>query len=250
MTHDKIIQLIVPIAPIRVEANDRSEMCTQALCGERASVLEKGEKDWIRIRLASDGYEGWTDGKQWSSFAHANDQFLLQRPISSWEREDGSVLQMPAGARIDLYGNRWSLNGESMTPLHPVNELFASPSNPLDAAIQFMGTPYLWGGKSVLGMDCSGLIQIAFALAGKPLPRDASQQVHEGKLLPWAQREPGHVAFFQNLEGSVIHVGIMASMDAIIHAAGEVRVDEVNEKGIWKENRLTHRFHSLRAIPS
>lgn len=250
MSREDIIQLIVPIAPLRTEANDRAEMCTQVLCGELAVVLELGEQDWIRIRLVADGYEGWTDGKQWSNTLSPSDQFVLQRPLSSWEREDGAVVQLPAGGRVAKQGDTWVWNKGLMVPLHPMNELFEAPGGPLDAVIRFMGAPYLWGGKSALGIDCSGLIQVAFDLAGTSLPRDASQQVHAGELVTWEAREQGHVAFFHNQKGSIVHVGILSSRDSIIHAAGEVRLDDLNERGIWRGNRQTHQLHSIRFIPS
>lgn len=250
------IELVVSCAPIRTQPSDISEMCTEALAGEVAVVQEIGTKDWIRIQLVGDDYEGWTDRKQWFFF-HAGaakhigaKYFRVQSPVSPWLRPDGAVLQLPAGSIVSLGDDHstWSLAGNDLSPLFPLDDVFQAHQSPLDAAQAFIGSPYRWGGRSVWGMDCSGLIQLAYVLCGKKLPRDASQQALKGGLIHWVNRSPGDLVFFKNVSGSITHVGILKTLDTIIHAAGEVRLDAMKEDGIWRDQTKTHSISCIRRI--
>lgn len=240
--------LVVPLGPVRTEPSDRAELSTQALAGEPAHVLELGEKDWIRIQLEADGYAGWVDRKQWRLRpAQTAPSFQLQAPTSRWLRSDGAVLEFPAGARLTCEeGGEWSLNGVGMEPLDPVGRMLEPAGHGVDAAERFLGAPYLWGGKAVYGMDCSGLVQLAWQLVGRQVPRDASDQALVGiEVLP-GQELRGDLAFFENESGKVIHVGVLLDAQTILHAAGEVRIDAFTASGIFRDGALTHRRHSVR----
>ena len=186
---DRIV-LVVPVGPLRVDANDRAELCTQALAGERAEVLNTGAKDWMYVQLESDGYTGWVDRKQWAAPVDDSEStFILQAPFSGWLRGDGALLHCPAGSRLlrDDAGY-WSLNGNVLEPVEPVGRALEAAEDAVEAAEQFLGAPYLWGGKTATGIDCSGLVQVAWILMGQDVPRDASQQAEVGQSISWGEQ--------------------------------------------------------------
>ncbi|MAI22720.1 MAG: hypothetical protein CL828_01570 [Crocinitomicaceae bacterium] len=242
------IILVVPVGPIRVDASDRAELCTQALAGESAVIIETGEKDWIQIQLDSDGYTGWVDRKQWSlPMPVSGSAFVLQAPSSAWLRGDGALLQLPACSQLMLDGaGHWNLNGIGLEPVDALGRSLEVSEDAVEAAQQFLGAPYLWGGKTSAGVDCSGLVQVAWKLMGQDVPRDASQQLEVGDPVSWGEQKRGDVVFFQNIMHRVVHVGVLLDSTNILHAAGEVRVDALVHEGIKKGDSLTHAFHSIR----
>jgi cell wall-associated NlpC family hydrolase len=131
-----------------------------------------------------------------------------------------------------------------------ISELDQVNQSPLGYAELYMNTPYLWGGKSLFGIDCSALIQNSFKIAGINLPRDASQQVFKGKDVQWENRKTGDLVFFKSKSGKVSHVGILADKNSIIHAHGRVRLDKIDNKGIWNEelNWYSHLTYCVKRI--
>lgn len=125
----------------------------------------------------------------------------------------------------------------------------ASPS--LVARQQYLDAPYLWGGRTVMGIDCSGLTQVCFKACGVQLLRDASQQVLQGTAVDSLQQaQPDDLCFFANAQGRIIHVGIYLGNGQIIHASGQVRIDNLTPQGIihHETQQLTHHLHSIRRI--
>lgn len=252
---ENFFEIAVPVAPLRSSPSDRAEMVSQMLAGEYCRFIASGEKDWVEIELVNDGYKGWCDVKQLLpavmnlNTGHSNTFVLTQAPISLWRRESGAQLALPAGSRLqcNLTGE-WQLAGSSIQPLTALDVCFAPCASPLEAAMNLQGSPYLWGGKTVLGVDCSGLTQLAFFLCGISLPRDASEQIKVGSSVEFEARAPGDLAFFSNEQGAIIHVGIVANKESIVHAAGEVRVDKLDSKGISSEGNYTHTLDSIRRI--
>ncbi len=234
--------------PVRKENSDTSEMVTQILFGDHFKVLEK-QKKWSRIRIAFDNYEGWIDNKQYQSlseqeyntYANTPNSFLVDL-VDFAIGKDQMLTPLSIGA--NLKANSWlnyTSEGESVSQkLHK--------SKLIDLALHYLNSPYLWGGKTPFGIDCSGLTQMVYKIAGYPLLRDASQQVTQGKPLSFIEEsEPGDLAFFDNKDGEIIHVGIVMENNYIIHAHGKVRIDRLDHSGIFNVDTNLY-SHNLRVI--
>ena len=223
----------VPVAPVRSSPSDAAEMVTQFLFGEEVEILE--EKDqWRKCRSKNDGYEGWLDEK------------LLD---SNGDVSSGLVYS-PLAKAITKYGENYYPAGSKVGQASG-----SAPKDLLDAAQRFEGAPYLWGGKTILGIDCSGLTQLAATLCGIQIPRDAKDQIQVGEEVPFATlAESNDLAFFDNEEGNIIHVGVIRKNDeqdySILHAAGEARWDRFDQQGIYREDRgkYTHKLRVIRRM--
>jgi hypothetical protein len=206
-------------------------MVSQGLFGEYAFVLECGERDWVRLRFETDGYTGWADAKQWDLAPETEGgEARLTALWADADRGEGTRLRLSMGACVAADSG--------------------SSEDWVELAAQWLGSPYLWGGRTPAGVDCSGLVQVTGLAFGISLPRDASAQAQVGEEVLWADRKRGDLAFFANAEGRVTHVGILSSPEEIIHAAGEVRKDRLTKEGIYRADRSepTHVFHGMRRV--
>ena len=236
------------IVPLRAEAADSSELVTQVLYGEVFKVLESRKK-WSRIRLAFDSYEAWIDNKQFLFIEEENYKDISrQTPIVCEDlvdmvsTKDNQMLSIVMGSSLNgLAILNHDFEGSS------VEAKFAK-DNLINTALLYLNTPYLWGGKTPFGIDCSGFTQMVYKLNGYPLKRDASQQVEQGEALSFIEEsEPGDLAFFDNAEGDITHVGIIMKDNYIIHAHGKVRIDRLDHTGIFNIQTSLH-THKLRVI--
>lgn len=242
----------VSVSPLRAESSDRSEMVTQLLFGEKAEILES-RKNWIRVKADFDGYEGWADPKQFLELNEAeyhsirNDQFASES--FNLAVENGMPLTLPMAAiLVNLAEGKIRFGPKEIEYLGESRTGNSSKSDLADLAQMYLNTPYLWGGKSVFGIDCSGLVQQVYKFAGANLPRDAYQQAEMGESLSFIEEaEPGDLAFFDNTEGKIIHVGIILGGNKIIHAHGKVRIDPFDTNGIFNTDSQTY-SHKLRVI--
>lgn len=240
---------LLPVVPMRAEPSDCSEMVNQLLFGDVCEVL-KVEDKWSWVRCLFDGYEGWVDNKQWKALEEVEVAKAWPIYVSNSIvdiRVNGELMRVPFGSRLP---REKVVTIAGMNIQHEI-EPSRSQLNLLDLAKIYLGSPYLWGGKTILGVDCSGFIQTIFKVYGLDLPRDASQQALIGEAVPdLSNIKLGDLVFFQNANGRVIHVGLYIDNGEIIHASGEVRVDALTAEGIYnrKAQKYTHKFHSIRRV--
>ncbi len=243
------------IVPVRKEPSDRAEMVTQWLFGETAEVLERTDK-WSRLRFDHDGYEGWVDNKQLLPCDTPNNEPDLRvlDSASIVDLGDRQVM-LPYGAVLPFHREGSILFQGRRVPVNAVtNTLDASGER--EALVEtfmhpFLGAPYLWGGRTPWGVDCSGLTQSLFMFMGIYLPRDAWMQAGEGEPVEFVElAEPGDLAFFDNEEGRIIHVGIVLSGHRIVHASGRVRIDMLDQQGIFdrEAQRYTHKLRLVKRV--
>jgi len=227
----------VTVAPLRAENSDKAEIVTEILFGESADILEVN-KNWTRIKMHYDGYEGWMDTKQ---IKPVSDDYLASRKVSV-VTEDFSTVLMKDGKTILSMGSEVEFPVVASRRSHDLRESIAL------TAREFINVPYLWGGKSFFAVDCSGFTQLVYKIHDIKLPRDTSQQVEVGESLSFVEEsEMGDLAFFENTEGKIIHVGIMLENQKIIHASGKVRIDTLDSSGIFNKE-LNQHTHKLRVI--
>lgn len=244
------------IIPVRAEASDASEMVTQLLFGELYKVTETRKK-WVKIRCTFDGYEGWIDRKQALSIEKETYYYLKsQTPAYSADplqlidfQVESQHLFVPQGSSFYGYQEGTFSWLENTIPFAGhVYDKQISKADFVDIALSYLNAPYLWGGRTPFGIDCSGFSQMIYKIGGKKIPRDASQQALLGEPLSFIEEaEPGDLAFFDNAEGLITHVGILLANNYIIHASGKVRVDRLDQHGIFNAEERAH-THKLRVI--
>lgn len=236
------------IVPMRAEPSDPSELVNQLLFGEFFKAVEVRKK-WSRIKLSHDKYEGWIDNKQYIeiseeqyAFAKAQPTKLAADPVQFVSTEHNQLITVVLGSNIstcDAFNATYE--GKSIKGAKKKHDL-------IETALQYLKAPYLWGGRTPFGIDCSGFTQMVYRLNGFSLKRDASQQASQGEALSFIEEsEPGDLAFFDNAEGAITHVGIILEDNYIIHAHGEVRIDRLDHSGIYNVDQRVH-THKLRVI--
>lgn len=244
---------------MRAETSDKAEIVTQLLFGECYEVVAQ-EGNWRCLQLATDGYRGWIDYKlhtpvseayfqEWSQATHARSLELLQT-VQQGELQIpigiGSYLPFFDGQHIRINEEQLPVTGQAA-----YSGTSATADQLVEVAQRFLKFPYLWGGKSVFGIDCSGFTQQVFGICGYQLPRDAYQQALHGEEVHFVtQAQPGDLAYFSNPEGRITHVGIVLQGQQIMHAHGEVRIDKLDHSGIYNANlqRYTHNLRIIRRI--
>lgn len=239
--------------PLRASDSDRAEIVSQLLFGEGVEVLEKNSP-WTKVKCLHDGYEGFVDEKQFIFVSediyndwHATPKTRLVQRAIQIQSEDGPEWIYQGSLLPQQYASGFSIASKKYHVISTPFELSRNNSI-IDIAQGYLNTPYLWGGRSITGIDCSGYTQIVFAQFNKTLKRDASQQVEEGFEIKFNDIQAGDLAFFHNTKGKVIHVGILTGMGTILHASGKVREDRIEPKGIYREDRkmYTHELTCIR----
>jgi gamma-D-glutamyl-L-lysine dipeptidyl-peptidase len=244
---------IVSISPVRSDASDRAEMVTQLLFGEVVTV-EEINAPWAKIKTYADNYSGYIDYK------HIH--FLSEKEVNRWL--DGISYLPDLMKEIDTPWGIQRIFKGSFIPFQPVeafnigqdvfkiedHAVHTEKRDPFEIAEEYLNSPYLWGGKTPFGIDCSGLTQMVFRFLDINLPRDASQQLDYGSEIRFPDIEQGDVAFFENKDGKITHVGICGKDSSIIHASGQVRIDHLSHEGIiHAETGLkTHNLHSIKRM--
>lgn len=228
---------VVTVAPVRAENSDRAEIVTEILFGESADILEVN-KNWTKIKMHYDDYEGWMDTKQ---IKPVTDEYLANRKVTLITEDFSSVMTLDGKTLLSM-GSEVEFPAVASRRSHDVRESIAL------TAKEFLNIPYLWGGKSFFAVDCSGFVQLVYKIHNVKLPRDTYQQAEVGEALSFVEEsQPGDLAFFENSEGKIIHVGIMLENQKIIHASGKVRIDTLDSSGIFNKEMNKH-THKLRVI--
>jgi hypothetical protein len=246
---------LLNIAPLRKEPNDRSEMVSQVLFGEHFEIIQT-QKKWSFIKLAYDHYEGWIDQKQIEPISE-NEFCSLNASIPHYSGElvdflninNSQLAIISLGAKLPNYHQKkFSINQQKFSFDGAVFNDQLPKKYLINIAFMYLNAPYLWGGKTPFGIDCSGFTQMVYKLCGYYLHRDASQQAKQGDTLNFLEEStPGDLAFFDNNEGNIIHVGILIGNEQIIHASGKVRIDFIDHSGIFNKELKMH-THKLRLI--
>jgi hypothetical protein len=246
---------IVSAAPLRKEASHRSEMISQLLFGETMEVLEEKE-EWLKIKCTYDGYEGWltyhlvteVDEKIAISETSCVSTGLLN-PLTLPKE----LVNLPLGSSLTGYDEETRLLWDGK---HKYHGTFRNVKNRISADLliqtiqHWNNAPYLWGGRTFLGVDCSGFVQVTFKVLGIKLLRDAYQQATQGTAVALKNANIGDVAFFNNEAGRITHVGIILDGNRIVHASGKVRIDVINNEGIFNKElqKQTHTLHSIKRV--
>tara|TARA_X000001036_G_scaffold403871_1_gene410753 strand:+ start:947 stop:1690 length:744 start_codon:yes stop_codon:yes gene_type:complete len=234
------------IVPVRILDSDKSEMINQLIYGDIIEILEEKNK-WTKIKSIYDNYIGWIDVKQYIKISDET-KLIMNKPIYSLdlvefiENENKELFTVPIGSDVsNIYLLNHSFEGKTVSGKSDKNSIIST-------ALSYLHSPYLWGGKTPFGIDCSGFSQMVYKINGYKLFRDAKEQANQGKTLSFIEEsEPGDLAFFNNDAGEIVHVGIILEENYIIHASGKVRIDRIDHSGIYNNELNTH-THSLRFI--
>ena len=251
------------IVPVRSEPHERSEMCTQILFGEHYTIIEESAR-WCLIKLAFDGYEGWIDFKMVNEVNEKHflqlaeiPQFVTTEMINVVQSKGGfSSFLIVAGSSLPHFnkttrtfkigGVKYKIKRNSISSdERDIREAL------IENAYKYFNAPYLWGGRSPFGIDCSGFTQVLYKMVGLTIPRDTAQQAMLGDNLTFVEETfPGDLAFFDNEEGIIIHVGVILENNKIIHSSGKVRIDSLDHFGIFNADtgRYTHQMRLMRRL--
>lgn len=245
----------MPVSAIRKEASHKSEMVSQLLFGECCIVLEELPENWLRIKCRYDEYEGWCQAGHIVEVEEENFNQEDTNLTDEWVNEvdyNGHHMRVPLGSSLTSlnYGKAfWRKNALQYsgkvwnTVVVKINAKLVK-----QIAYKFLNTAYLWGGKSVFGIDCSGFCQQVYKFLNVKLPRDAWQQAEGGEIVESLKRvQCGDLAFFDNEEGKITHVGLLLNENEIIHSSGKVRLDKIDKEGIVNLE-TKQRTHKLKVI--
>lgn len=283
------------VVPVRTEASETSEQITQMLFGEICTIEEQKTR-WVRVKLALDGQMGWVDAKmiatlstdEYKSYSAAlkSGAYVAFPMAYAVSENNGQTIPLTAGTRLTNYHNgHFEVLGVGFridAGMVLTKPLEMTQPNLLQSVRFFLNVPYLWGGKNALGMDCSGFTQIILSLFGHKIPRNASEQVTQGRLISrLSSSKAGDLAFFCHYEETatqeitsnlkeqqstetnaiarqkITHVGILIDSERIIHCSGRVKIEKIDTTGIFSveqsdtahpNGQYTHRLLSIRRL--
>lgn len=233
----------VPVAAVRNEPGHKAEMTSQLLFGEYCTVTETTKESFAKITMKADGYEGWCQLQHLAPLEENVFNAVHTKLAAGWVNDvmyNGTLMHIPFGSIVDALPFK--------REVWDVAKAVPSGDAIRQVAFTFLNSPYLWGGRSVFGIDCSGFAQSVYKFFNIALLRDAHQQATQGDTVDFLQQaQCGDLAFFDNEDGLIVHVGILLSSDEIIHASGKVQVDHIDNGGIVSK-QTGQRIHKLRII--
>ncbi len=245
------------IIPVRKEPDDKSEMTNQLFFGETFQIVEYTDK-WSYIKISFDSYEGWIDSNSITELSEESFNHINSKPKTVTQKLSNIILNdkneqiiLPMGSILPNFNknnNTFIINKNQYYLPGKYND---DKPDIVNLSKQFLNSPYLWGGKNPFGIDCSGFVQVVFKVIGKKLNRDANKQVNTGSTVNFiSDTKPGDLAFFDDDEGNIIHVGIILNNNEIIHASGKVRIDKLDQQGIYRLDikKYTYKLRVIKRI--
>ncbi|MGL5787831.1 MAG: NlpC/P60 family protein [Bacteroidales bacterium] len=251
---------LTALLPLRKDADEGAEQLTQILFGELFYVVEQMDR-WSKIRNVADNYEGWVDSKMITRLDQLEFTRLLHAPIFYTNEpvvdavSGEEIIKLPMGAFLRGYDPESGLfSVDHLQYKVSPNLVSEAPAEKnvnylMSIAYKFKNAPYLWGGKSIFGLDCSGLTQISCRLSGIILPRDARQQIQHGQVINTLEEaHTGDLLFFATSDNKVKHVGIYVHPGKLLHASGYVHEDQIDESGNILSEITTYVHYHLAGI--
>jgi len=249
----------ISIIAVRHEPSERSEMVTQLIFGELYEIIDTS-KEWIKIKVTYDGYEGWIAANQIFPITEKSYNILNTFPVDTtaqttaelYDKNKNEKFNILLGSSLpQIHNNTVSFDDMNYVLLGEINKANTRQSRDrlVETALLYHNAPYLWGGRTAFGIDCSGFTQMVYKINGIKLMRDASQQSTQGHTISFiSEAQAGDLAFFDNDEEEIIHVGIIIDNNRIIHSSGKVRIDNIDHYGIFSkdENKYSHKLRLLK----
>lgn len=224
------------VSPMRAENSEKAEMVSQILYGETCEILET-EGDFSKIKMDFDGYEGWVNSSILKKQKAEISKNLITQTFGVFDVE-GSRSLLSMGSEVEF-------ETENLVDKNNIRESL------VETAKKFLNVPFLWGGRSFFGVDDSGFVQLLYKIHGINLPRDPEHQALIGTSRDFVEEsEAGDLAFFEDSEGNIVHVGLVLSPFELIHANGKVRVDSLDFSGIYnaEQNKHTHKLRFVKTV--
>ena len=248
----------LPLVPLRISNSEQSEMTSQLLFGEHVEILETREP-WLLVRNCNDNFCGWVDRKMLTLLTKQKvlveiTPHCVSVPLLTCRNSENQNIFIPGGSLLPRFSSGKSQIGNEVFSVDSKLEYFSETVDGdklCELAKQYLNAPQLSGGKTIMGIDCSGLVQVVFSIGGILLPREVALQVEKGEVIDFlSEVKAGDLAFFENTEGKIVHVGIMLNSHQVIHAFGHVKIEAIDYQGIIssQSGEYTHKLRVIKRL--